>query len=61
MPRLCAESLTRLAIDGGKVSHIIIEKEHGGAAVILRVYVSTERRSGYVEYDTKGKMKREAK
>ena len=61
VPRLCAESLTRLAIDGGKISHIIIEKEHGGAAVILRVYVSTERRGGYVEYDTKGKMKREAK
>ncbi|HEU4405792.1 MAG TPA: hypothetical protein VFS43_10915 [Polyangiaceae bacterium] len=50
-------------VSEGKVSHIIIERENfgRGPGVILRPYVSSERRGGgYVEYDLRGNVKRMA-
>jgi hypothetical protein len=61
---LSRDALTRLQAAGvsdGKVTHIIVERENfgRGPGVILRPYVSSERRGGgYVEYDLRGNVKR---
>jgi len=62
IPGLCERARTALKeVENGKVSHIIIEKgSFGRADPVIRVYISGERDSGYVEYSLKGQQKRVA-
>jgi hypothetical protein len=59
LPSLVADAGKRLAIEDGKASHVIIGKGHFRAQPLdIRVYVSSARKSGSVEYDAGGKHKR---
>jgi hypothetical protein len=59
VPRMVKDAPVQLGVDGGKVTHMMLkrplpfEKE-----VRWRVYVSSERRDGSVEYDAKGVKKK---
>jgi hypothetical protein len=59
VPRLVADARTRLGYEGAKTSHVILGRNIPFSAnVRWRVYVSSERDSGSVEYDAAGAMKR---
>jgi ribosomal protein S27AE len=62
IPGLCERARTALKeVENGKISHIIIEKgSFGRGDPVIRVYISGERDSGYVEYSLKGQQKRVA-
>lgn len=48
-----------LGIDGGRVSHVIVERNIPFSPVlVIRVYVSTERRSGRIDYFADGRPMR---
>lgn len=59
VPKMVKDAPVQLGVDGGKVTHMILkrplpfEKE-----VRWRVYVSSERRDGSVEYDARGAKKK---
>jgi hypothetical protein len=53
--------LQAAGVAGGKLSHIIVEREDFGRGprVVVRPYASSERRGGgFVEYDARGNLKR---
>jgi hypothetical protein len=62
IPGLVERARTALKdVENGKASHIIIEKgSFGRGEPVIRVYISGERDSGYVEYSLKGQQKRVA-
>jgi len=63
LPALMHAADTELAIAGGKPSHVIFERDTFGKKQppVLRIYVSSERDSGYVEYGFDGQKRRVAK
>jgi hypothetical protein len=57
VPELVADAQKKLDYDNGKVTHVIIDKFFPfRKALGFRVYVSSERDSGYVNYDARGKL-----
>jgi hypothetical protein len=60
IPRLLREAPARLAIAGARPTHVIVERDtvFAGGAVVIRVYAGTARRSGYVEYDGQGTLRK---
>jgi hypothetical protein len=62
VPALIADARKRLAIDDAKVSHVMLDRMLPFSKDVLwRVYVGSDRDSGFVEYDTAGRMKRVSK
>jgi hypothetical protein len=59
LPKMIADARTRLGYEGGKVSHIMLTKGLPfDKNTLWRIYVSSDRESGRVEYDTAGRMKK---
>jgi hypothetical protein len=58
--RLVRDAPTRIGIDGARTTHVIVERDtvFAGGEVVVRVYAGNARRSGYVEYDANGKLRR---
>ena len=57
VPKLVADAQKHLNFENGKVTHVIIDKFFPfRRALGFRVYVSSERDSGYVNYDAQGKL-----
>jgi hypothetical protein len=62
VPALIADARTRLAIEDAKVSHVMLDRMLPFSKDVLwRVYMGSDRDSGFVEYDTAGRMKRVSK
>lgn len=53
VPKIAADAVTALAYEGGKTTHMILERRDGGK-IRWRVYVNSPRRSGSVEYEVNG-------
>lgn len=53
VPKIAQDAVAALAFEGGKTTHMILERRDGGK-VRWRVYVNSPRRSGSVEYETNG-------
>ena len=59
IPSLVERTPGELGIDGGTVSHVIVEKNIPFTPdLVIRVYVSTERRSGRIDYFADGRPMR---
>ena len=58
LAQIAARAPSELAIEGGKVSHVIVDKTGPTGPLLLRAYVHTERRSGMLETDVDGKTLR---
>lgn len=59
VPGLVERTPADLGIDGGRVSHVIVEKNIPFSPdLVIRVYVSTERRSGRIDYFADGRPMR---
>jgi hypothetical protein len=59
VPALVERTPGDLGIDGGRVSHVIVEKNVPFSPdLVIRVYVSTERRSGRIDYYADGRPMR---
>lgn len=59
IPGLVERTPTDLGIEGGKVSHVIVEKNLPFSPdLVIRVYVSTDRRSGRIDYFADGRVLR---
>jgi len=56
LPKMAEDAKARLHIDGGKVTHAMLDRTLGGE-VGWRVYVNSPRKGGYVAYDTAGHLK----
>lgn len=55
VPRLVDDARTQMAVEEAKVTHIIIDKFFPFRKKLgFRVYVSSDRAGGYVDYDAKG-------
>jgi hypothetical protein len=62
VPALINDARTRLGFSDAKVSHVMLDRHLPFSKDVLwRVYISSDRDSGFVEYDTAGKMKRVSK
>jgi DNA-directed RNA polymerase subunit RPC12/RpoP len=63
LPELIRSAEAVLSLQEAKPTHVIIEKPSSTvhAPVVIRVYVSSARASGYVEYSTDGKKLRVVK
>lgn len=59
VPGLVERTPADLGIEGGQVSHVIVEKNLPFSPdLVIRVYVSTERRSGRIDYFADGRVRR---
>jgi hypothetical protein len=58
LAQIAARAPSELAIEGGAVSHVIVDKTGPTGPLLLRAYVHTERRSGMLETDVEGKTMR---
>jgi len=60
VPRLIADAPGRLGIAGAHPTHVIVERDtvFGGGRIVVRVYASTRRDAGYVEYDADGGLRK---
>jgi hypothetical protein len=60
LPRMLRSARRRIAVDQGTVSHVIVEHDpvFANGALVVRVYVGTIRRAGYVEFDADGRFRR---
>jgi hypothetical protein len=58
--RLVRDARTQIGVEGARTTHVIIERDtvFAGGEIVVRVYAGTERRSGYVEYDARGNLRR---
>lgn len=57
VPKMAADALAQLKYEDAKVSHMRLERSRAAKGqVSWRVYVSSPRRSGSVEYDAKGTL-----
>jgi len=57
IPGLIEASAAALAIEGGEVTHVIVERNLPFTAdVVIRVYVNGPRNSGFVEADAQGNI-----
>ncbi len=56
VPGLCRDAIDRLALPNARVSHVYLDKNGRDPKFIFRVYVGSERRSGYAEYESTGKV-----
>ena len=58
--RLVRDARTQLGSRGARTTHVIIERDtvFAGGEIVVRVYAGTARRSGYVEYDARGNLRR---
>ena len=57
IPGLIEASAAALAIEGGEVTHVIVERNLPFSAdVVIRVYVNGPRNSGFVEADAQGNI-----
>ena len=61
VPKLIREAKHRLRIEDGKVSHVMLDASRVfHKQVIWRVYMSSARKSGFVELDLHGRVQRVA-
>jgi hypothetical protein len=60
VPALVRSAPAQLGIEGARATHVIIERDTVFAAgeVVIRVDGGTARRSGYVEYDARAKLRK---
>jgi hypothetical protein len=60
VPRLVRDAPVQLGITGARTTHVIVQRDTVFAAgrVVIRVYAGTARRSGYVEYDASGVLRK---
>lgn len=59
VPRMAADAMTQLAIEDGKVTHMMLRRWLPFTQEVLwRVYVSGPRKDGSVEYDPAGRLKK---
>jgi hypothetical protein len=60
VPGLVRAAPAQLAVEDARTTHVIIERDtvFAGGQVVIRVYAGSARRSGYVEYDAAGKLRK---
>jgi hypothetical protein len=60
VPALVRRAPAQTGIPGAVTTHVIIERDTVFAAgqIVIRVYAGTARRSAYVEYDARAKLRR---
>ena len=60
VPALVRGAPAQSGIADARVTHVIIERDtvFAAGAVVVRVYAGTARRSGYVEYDATGRLRK---
>jgi hypothetical protein len=57
LPTMIADTKARLAFEGGQISHAILKRNLPfSKSVEWHVHMSSERESGFVAYDAKGKL-----
>jgi len=56
---LKTKAMGKLAYEQAKITHVIAERDRG--KIVIRVYASNPRESGYVAFDEKGKVTRVAR
>jgi hypothetical protein len=63
VPDLVPRALSDLAIPDAKPTHVYVEKVTWGPSprIVLRVYASSPREGGYVEFSTSGEQVRVSK
>ncbi|HEY6079715.1 MAG TPA: hypothetical protein VIW29_12960 [Polyangiaceae bacterium] len=62
LQKLIKQALNELAIEEGKVTHVILERDgsSAGREPIWRIYVNGSRDSGFVEFSSQGEKRRVA-